>query len=169
MKRGAIRFALLTLLASFAAFSPIAVAQTQNQGVSKPPVTGEPAAKEKKASKPAGVPFRGKIEALDKTAMTVTLAGKEKSRVIHVTSSTRFMKDGKPAIFGDLAIGDAAVGQVRKTEDGKEEAMVMRVGEKPAAEAKPEKKKKKEQAPAQQTVPAQNTNSVAAPTAKKGA
>ncbi len=50
--------------------------------------------------------------------MTITLEGKEKERVIGVTSETKFTKDGKPATFGDVATGENVRGQVKKTPEG---------------------------------------------------
>src|SRR5947209_7009074 len=51
----------------------------------------------KSAAKANGLVFRGKLEAVDKTAMTITIAGKDKPRVIAITSKTRITKAGKPA------------------------------------------------------------------------
>ena len=44
------------------------------------------------------MPFHGKVSAIDKTAKTIALEGKEKNRTFQITSSTKITKDGKPAI-----------------------------------------------------------------------
>ncbi len=89
------------------------------------------------------IPFRGKINSVDKTAMILVLEGKEKKRTIKVTSQTRMTKAGKPATLNDAIAGEEVAGQSIKTTDGKEEAISVRFGEKPESAAK-EKKVKNE-------------------------
>ena len=96
----------------------------------------EKAAPPAKAEKKKGVkvvPFQGKISALDKIAMTITLEGKEKNRTISVTSKTKIMKAGKPATFDDARVGDEVAGQLRDT-DGKLEASSLQLGPKRSEE-----------------------------------
>ncbi len=83
-------------------------------------------------------PLNGKIATTDKLAMTLTLEGKQKPRVIHVTSQTRLVKQGKPATFDDAQPGDSLGGQVAKNDEGQEVALSLRLGPKPE---KPSKKK----------------------------
>jgi hypothetical protein len=90
-----------------------------------------------KAKKPAAFPFRGTLKAVDKDALTLTLAGKEKDRVIHITSQTRFTKDGKPATLGDAILDGEVAGSARKTDDGRTEAVSVRFGPAPAKSSKP--------------------------------
>lgn len=104
---------------------------------------GKPKAEKKEKAKRDTYPFRGKVKAADKTAMTVTLGGKEKDRVITVTSETRIVKLGKPAIFEDITVGEDVGGMVKKTPEGKEQAVMVRVGPAPAKKEGGEKKKKK--------------------------
>jgi hypothetical protein len=102
------------------------------------------------AKKSATFPFRGTLKAVDKDAMTLTLAGKEKDRVIHVTSQTRFTKDGKPAVLADGVVGEEVAGSARKTEDGRTVAVSVRFGpapQKSGKAAKSGKKSKTEAAP----------------------
>lgn len=94
--------------------------------------------------KPGRLPFSGKIGAVDNVSKSITLAGKEKNRVIHVTSETKIMKAGKPATFDDAKVGEEVGGQLRKTADGKEEAISLRVGPKPEETPKKEGKEKKQ-------------------------
>ncbi len=122
-----------------------------------PPVT-EPKppadAPKKPKKKPAAttLPFRGRVDAADAKAMTVTLAGKEKHRVLNVTSKTRFEKDGKPATFADIKAGDDVRGSYAKTPEGENVVRLIigaaaPAGEpKPAGEAKPKKSAKKDSA-----------------------
>src|SRR6185503_21211479 len=68
---------------------------------------------------PQGMPFYGKLGAIDKSAQTITLDGKEKKRIFHVTPSTRIHRDKQPAIFDDLAIGQWVGGFVRPDPNGR--------------------------------------------------
>lgn len=102
----------------------------------KAPIEG--AEKEKPSSK---TPFHGKLNAVDKSAMTITLDGKERKRTILVTAQTRIAKAGKPATLEDALVGDEIGGQLVKNGDGKEEAVSLRLGPKP--EEKPTDKKEK--------------------------
>jgi hypothetical protein len=88
-------------------------------------------AKEKKDT----APFRGKIDAVDKTAKTIKVG----ERTFQVTSSTIIKKLGKPATFDDAKVGEEVRGQFKKTEDGKLELLSLYIGPKPEKEAKPEK------------------------------
>jgi hypothetical protein len=84
------------------------------------------------------MPFRGKVTAADKTAMTISLAGKEKPRVFVVTSETKFFKDSKPATFGDVTVGEDVGGRARLSANGKQEIMMLRIGAKPEGQGKTE-------------------------------
>lgn len=90
-------------------------------------------------------PYQGKVKSTDKTAMTITLEGKEKERVIGVTSETKIAKEGKPATFGDIVAGENVRGQVKKSPEGKENAVSVFLGPVPEKKGgKKEEKKKKE-------------------------
>lgn len=103
----------------------------------------------KAETKPKFMPFRGKITAIDKTAMTLSLAGKEKPRVFVITPETKLFKDAKPATLNDVAVGEEAGGRARITPEGKQEIITLRIGpkpdgqENPAGTAKPKKAGKK--------------------------
>lgn len=62
------------------------------------------------APKKNGLPFHGKISALDATASTLTVG----SLTINVTSTTKITKDGKPATLADFAVGDQVAGAYKK-------------------------------------------------------
>ncbi|MEW6158789.1 MAG: hypothetical protein AB1813_15290 [Verrucomicrobiota bacterium] len=104
----------------------------------------KPGKDEKKEARQARYPFNGKLDSVDKTAMTVTVAGKENKRILHITSETRIMKAGKPATLDDAVVGEAIGGQALKTPDGKEQAVSLRLGAKPDAPEKKEKPAKKD-------------------------
>jgi hypothetical protein len=92
------------------------------------PAAQTPTARPKRTT----VPFHGAITALDTNAMTLTI----RQRTFDITSSTKITKAGKPAILGDLAVGDQIGGAFKKADDGKLSAVTVNVHEKPAAEPK---------------------------------
>jgi len=85
-------------------------------------------------------PFNGTIKAVDKAAMTITLEG-EKAHVFAIASDTKINKDGKPAAFADLAMGERVGGRAKETGEGKWTAVTINAGKRPAA--KPAEKEKK--------------------------
>lgn len=97
----------------------------------------------KEKAKSDRYPFSGKVKAADKTAMTVTLEGKEKERVVAVTSETKITKEGKPATFADITTGETIRGQVKKDDAGKEHATSILIGAAPAKKDGGEKKTEK--------------------------
>jgi hypothetical protein len=85
----------------------------------------KPAAAEAGApAKKHGVPFRGTVSAVDAKAMTVKLA----SRTFTVTSETKITKEGKPAVFADITVGEKITGQYKKDSAGKLEATIIHIG-----------------------------------------
>jgi hypothetical protein len=111
-----------------------------------PATTASPAASPatSPAAKPATrpIPFRGKISAVDQTAKTFTLGGKEGSRVFKVTDSTKIMKAGAPGTMADIVENEQARGSYFKQADGTLEAKTVRIGPKAAGEKKGRKGKK---------------------------
>jgi Cu/Ag efflux protein CusF len=110
------------------------------------PLTSSAQDKEKpaaaaEAKQPRPYPFSGKLGAVDKEKKTITILGKEKSRTLYLDGQTKIMKQEKPATLEDAAVGEDVAGQLRKTEDGKEMVISLRIGPKPAAEEKPAKEK----------------------------
>ncbi len=99
----------------------------------------------KKAGKP--YPFHGTVLSVDKNAMTFTVEGKDKPRVIRLGSRSLLEKDGKPATLSLIAAGDHVQGRVEKS--GEDEVVVKAsFGVKAATKAgsdepKPKKKAKK--------------------------
>lgn len=129
-----------------------AVALAPTQGFAQDKKKKEEAAAEKKDSakegkgKRGGLPARGKVVAVDKTAKTIKVG----ERTFHVTSETRIQKTGKPATLDDAVVGEN-VGIFYKEEEGKLVALTLRFGPQPEGKAKGEgkdgekkEKKKKE-------------------------
>ena len=93
---------------------------------------------EKKSNR--SVPFRGKIDVLDKS----TKSFKVGTRTFQVVSETKIMKAGKPALIDDAAVGDEVGGAYREGEGGKLEVVSLRLGPKPEKEPTPAPEKDKE-------------------------
>jgi hypothetical protein len=93
-----------------------------------------PAAKSKKH----GVPFHGKLAAVDAQAMTLTVG----TMLIHVTADTKITKDGKPATLADGVVGEPVGGAYLKTDDGQLNATVVHIGAKPEDKSKDKSEKK---------------------------
>ena len=120
--------ALCLALTAVIAFSPSVVSADNN------------AQTEKADSKEKFRPFRGTIKSVDATAKSITLDG-EKAQTFAVASDAKLTKEGKPATFADLAIGDAVGGRAKETGEGKWTAVTINAGKK-AAKAPEEKEKK---------------------------
>jgi hypothetical protein len=82
------------------------------------------AAESHKAAKKHGLPFHGKVTAVDATAMTVTVG----KMTINVTSETKISKEGKPAAFSDITVGEKISGAYQKDDAGKMTASVIHIG-----------------------------------------
>ena len=111
-------------------FSPAAVTAAEKDS----------AQAEKTEAKEKFRPFRGTIKSVDATAKSITLEG-EKAQTFAVASDAKLTKEGKPATFADLAIGDAVGGRAKETGEGKWTAVTINAGKK--AEKAPEEKEKK--------------------------
>jgi Cu/Ag efflux protein CusF len=120
------------LVAAFAAGATVTV-----QAQDKKPET----AAEGKKDRP--IPFRGKINEIDKAAKTINI-GKEKKKTIQITDKTKVTKDGKAATLDDAKAGDEVGGSYRDV-GGKLEANSLRIGPKPEGETKAKSEKKKKE------------------------
>ncbi|MDB6026490.1 MAG: hypothetical protein JWM68_2713 [Verrucomicrobiales bacterium] len=125
MKKTLLKLAVIALLAAFVA-APV---RAQDKKDEKPAASAEG----KKAA-PKGMPFHGKLSAVDETAKTITVAGKEKDRTFFVTSKTKIIKDNKPATLSDAKVGDEVGGYAVMVGD-KAELGTLRVGPKPEGKA----------------------------------
>lgn len=115
---------------------PSALARPADDVPSTPSAGAAQVEPKKKRSAPAGVPFRGTVGSVDSIAQTVTLAGKKKDRVLHVTGQTRLERDGKPVAIGEIKPGDYARGSISKDAEGHEVVLKATFGEPPAESAR---------------------------------
>lgn len=93
---------------------------------------------EKKPAATRSMPFRGKIDALDKAARTIKVG----ARQFQVVDTTKILKSGKPSSLEEAATGDEVGGAYREGESGKLELVSLRLGAKPEKEDAPKKVKK---------------------------
>ncbi len=103
-----------------------------------PQATASPAAKQ--ATRP--LPFHGKISAVDQSAKTFTVGGKQGSRVFKVTENTTITKAGAAATMTDIVENEQARGTYLKNADGTLEAKTVKIGPKTEGEKKAGKSKK---------------------------
>lgn len=136
MKKSLIYVLTVCLLAGAALVSPNH-AQTDNAKA--------PSSSEAKDTKAVRIPFSGKLSGIDKAALSITLDGKVKKRIIRLTPETKIVKAGKPATLEDAVIGDEVGGQLVKNSEGQEEAISLRLGAKPEGEPKPRKRGQEDQ------------------------
>ncbi|MCP5516789.1 MAG: hypothetical protein H7A45_05950 [Verrucomicrobiales bacterium] len=97
-------------------------------------VTADAAAEPAKRAS-AGYPFRGKLGAVDKEKLTLTVTTKSSKRTFQLSKDTKFTKNGKPAKLSDGVIGEEVAGYVKKLEEGKQVVTSVRFGPKPDAKA----------------------------------
>ena len=88
----------------------------------------ESATESPKQAKRNSYPFHGTLASVDSTGKSLSLAGKQKPRVILITSNTRFFRNGAKAKLSDAVAGERVTGTVRKNPDGQEEAITVRYG-----------------------------------------
>jgi len=77
------------------------------------------------AAKKHSLPFKGAVAAVDATAMTFTVG----SMTIAVTSETKIVKDGTPAVFSDITVGASVTGSYKKDAEGKLSANSVKIKE----------------------------------------
>jgi hypothetical protein len=80
-----------------------------------PPTPAAPAAP---AAKPHPTMFRGKLEAVDKSAMTITVGSQVKRVVTIDPVKTKLTKNGKTATLDDGVVGEDVTVSYIKTGDG---------------------------------------------------
>jgi hypothetical protein len=132
----------ITALSLFAAALVVAPATVRAEDTNAPAASGHETKAQKKIHET--LPFHGKLAAVDKTAMTITVA----KRTFEITSETKISKDGIPATLGDAVVGETVSGAYKKGADGKLSATTVNLGKKPEGEnpAGASKKKKKDAA-----------------------
>ena len=129
---------LLNVSACFAALicATLAVSAAEKKSSSPAPSSSaSPAAKS--AASPAAspakqstrpVPFHGMVSAVDQTAKTFSIAGKDAPRVFKVTDKTTVTKAGKSATMTDIAENGEVSGSYWKAADGSLEAKTVKIG-----------------------------------------
>jgi hypothetical protein len=109
----------LIAIAAAALIAAPATIHAQATTATNSPATTAPAKKH-------GLPLKGKVTAVDATAMTVTVG----TKTYNVTSDTKITKDGQPATLADVTVG-ATVGITYKKDDaGKLTATAIHMGAK---------------------------------------
>ena len=131
MKSSLSQLSLLAVIAAALAVAPVTSFAQEKKNDKAAEKKAETSDEAKKPNPNRALPFRGKVEAVDKNAKTVTVSGK----VYQITSETRIKKDEKPGTLDDGIVGEAARGSYRKTEDGKLNAVSVFFGLKPEAPA----------------------------------
>jgi hypothetical protein len=105
-----------------------------------------PSASPAKTERP--IPFHGMISAVDSSAKTFTIAGKEKSRVFKITDKTVLSKAGNPATMKDVVANEEVRGSYWKQADGSLEAKSVKLGPPTEAEKAKEEARKSKKASA---------------------
>lgn len=90
-----------------------------------------------KPAKQGIIPFRGKIDAVDTSAMTLKVG----ARTFEITADTKILNNGEPATLSDGKVGEPVRGSYKKTEAGKLEAVTVHFGAKTGEKPKPENSK----------------------------
>jgi hypothetical protein len=128
MKTNRYKFTLLGLVAAALMAMPgLAQAQDANTNTSDQTTTVKP-------QKHEIVPFRGKLNAVDASAKTLTVG----NRTFQVTASTKIFSNGAPATLSDGVVGEPVRGAYKKTEAGLLEAVTVHFGAKTGEKPNPE-------------------------------
>ena len=115
----------ITKLTKITCFTLIAAALIAAPAVSRAgDSTNAPAAQAPATKKPHPLPYRGKVAAVDANAMTFTIG----TRTFDIASTTKITKDGKPAVFSDITVGEYVTGSYKKGGDGKLTASSVKIG-----------------------------------------
>jgi hypothetical protein len=147
MKKSLLKLTVLSLFAAAIVAAPVAArAESTNS-----PASGQENAKHKKHESET-LPFHGKIKAVDKDAMTISVG----ERTFAITSETKITKDNVPATLSDAVVGEMVGGAYKKSAGGKLSATSVHLGLKPG-EAKPESAPKKKKKSAEDSEPSTNS------------
>jgi hypothetical protein len=134
-------------IAALALAAPMALQAAEKKSPPPSTKTAPSAAKDKTER---AIPFHGMISAVDQTAKTFTIAGKEKARVFKVTDKTVLTKAGAAASMKDVLANEEVRGSYLKAADGSLEARIVKLGPitgaEKAASSKSSKKKAKPEA-----------------------
>ena len=76
-------------------------------------------------------PFRGELDSVAADGLSLKMRGKTKPRIILVSSETRTWRGEATATLQDAQPGERVTGSVFRNEQGKEQALTVRLGGKP--------------------------------------
>jgi len=109
------------------ACAPFAMAAGKKAAASpSPAVSSETSATS--ATKVRPISFHGMVSAVDQTAKTFTIAGKDKSRVFKVSDKTVITKAGKAVTMAEIVENVEVSGSYWKDDAGSLEAKTVKVG-----------------------------------------
>jgi hypothetical protein len=138
MKTCVLKATVVTLFAVAIVVAPAALRAAESTNA---PASGHEGVSKHKNSEHTNVPFHGKLTAIDKDAMTITVG----ERTFEITSETKITKDNVPATLADGVVGEMVGGSYKKNADGKLSATMIHfglAGGDKNAEGTPKKKKK---------------------------
>jgi|SRR5579862_2818050 len=124
---------IMVLSLSAAALSLLPVSAPAQDTTPGAPSSGQSTTTKPKAH--GTIPFRGKIDAVDTTAMTLKVG----TRIFEITADTKIFNNDAPATLSDGKVGEPVRGTYKKTETGKLEAVTVHFGVKAGETPKPEK------------------------------
>lgn len=131
---------VLAVAASNAFAAPKSSPSPSAHASPSPKAAASPAAQKETTAR--ALPFHGKVSAVDQTAKTFTIAGKESSRVFKVTDKTMITKGGTAGTMADIVANEDVRGSYWKAADGSLEAKTVKVGPAEEKAEKTDKKKK---------------------------
>lgn len=102
-------------------------------------------------------PFRGTVGTADPAAMTVSLAGRNSVRVLHLSPDSKLTRDGKEIAIADLQTGDYLKGLVQKS-SGQETLVKASAGPKPEPKPRASRTKANRRTPKAEADDAANSN-----------
>jgi len=114
------------IISKIAFFSLVAVALAATPAISRADDSTNGAAAPAPAPKKKSLVFHGKVSAVDATAMTFTVG----ESTATVTSQTKIKKDGQPAVFADITVGETVACSYTKDDAGNMTAKSVTIGEK---------------------------------------
>lgn len=114
----------ISKITKVACFAFIAAALIATPAISRAEDSTNAPAAQTPAPKKHGLPFHGKVATVDANAMNFTVG----TMTIEVSSATKIMKDGKPATFSDITVGEMVSGSYKKDDAGKLNASLVRIG-----------------------------------------
>jgi hypothetical protein len=94
---------ILSATLTLAAFTAPAQTNLSPASTNTPPTAVKPKARSR--------PYSGSVISVDRDAKTFTITlEKGKMKILHITAKTKFKKDGAPAAFADLDLGESVKG-----------------------------------------------------------